>query len=407
MTNAELVTLQLRKNDWFARQSRRLLQERALAGHVDDETRTALKQTFTSDPSPAHRLRALWCLHLLARLGVLALGTTNALGRARTGLGRSALERWASAFGGSPAHLVSMASHETSGLVLLYLASALPRLKSEDRWPLATALAGHPEFANDPAFPLMVWYGIESAVVDAPSTAVKLPEQSRLPLITQFIARRLTENIRQSPEPVDQLVRLVTNSHSFPRIVGVLSGMEEGFRGYHKVAMPPSWKSLQAAFSNYPDQDVSRLVRELSIVFGDGRSLEDVRHLAENDALDLPARELCKVSLRHAYVNVVPLLRHLVNDAALGADAARGLAAFNDPATPDFLVQVAGEQSGSVQEAAIETLCSRADWTRRLLTAVESGQIEPQRVPAFQVREIQMSSPDFGIRRRALFYGPH
>jgi putative membrane-bound dehydrogenase-like protein len=408
LPNADLVALQLHKNDWFARQSRRLLQERALVGHVDDETRTALKLIFTSDPSPAHRLRALWCLHVIGAASEpwLLAQRTHSDEHVRAWIVRLLSDGQAPSAEARRA-LASMASHETSGLVLLYLASALPRVKSEDRWPLATALAGHPEFANDPAFPLMVWYGIESAVVDSPLMAVKLAERSQIPLIAQFIARRLSENIRQSPEPIDQLVRLVINSRSFPQIVGVLSGMEEAFRGYHKVAMPPSWKSLQAAFLNYPDEDVSRLVRELSIVFGDGRSLEDVRHVAENDALDPSVRRSALQALVEArYVNVVPLLRRLVNDAALGPDAARGLAAFNDPATPDFLVQVAREQSGPVQQAAIETLCSRADWTRPLLTAVESRQIDPQLVPAFQVQEMHMSSPDYEIRFRVAHLWP-
>ena len=37
MTDAQLVELQLHPNEWYVRMARRLLQERAAAGHLDTD----------------------------------------------------------------------------------------------------------------------------------------------------------------------------------------------------------------------------------------------------------------------------------------------------------------------------------------------------------------------------------
>ena len=90
---------------------------------------------------------------------------------------------------------------ERSGLVLLYLASALQKLPLADRWAIAEALAARAEFADDPALPLMIWYGIEPAVPENSARAVALAGSSRMPLLSRFLARRLTEDLKPAPEP--------------------------------------------------------------------------------------------------------------------------------------------------------------------------------------------------------------
>jgi hypothetical protein len=97
-----------------------------------------------------------------------------------------------------------MAREDESGLVRLGLASALQRLPLNDRWELAEALASHASDARDPNQPLMIWYGVEPAVANDTERAIRLMTVSKIPLVRQFIARRLagltpTESIeRQS-----------------------------------------------------------------------------------------------------------------------------------------------------------------------------------------------------------------
>ncbi|MCA9269995.1 MAG: dehydrogenase, partial [Planctomycetales bacterium] len=62
-TSAELVELQLHKNDWYVRHARRLLAERAVAGEDLSAANESLYQMLENNADPTRRLRALWAMH--------------------------------------------------------------------------------------------------------------------------------------------------------------------------------------------------------------------------------------------------------------------------------------------------------------------------------------------------------
>ena len=86
-----------------------------------------------------------------------------------------------------------MARDDKSPFVRLALASALQRLPASARWPIAQGLVSHAEDVADQNLPLMIWYGIESAVPAQRTEAMKLAGQSKIPLVREFIVRRLAE----------------------------------------------------------------------------------------------------------------------------------------------------------------------------------------------------------------------
>ena len=113
----------------------------------------------------------------------------------------------------------------------------------------------------------------------------------------------------------------------------ILAGMAEALRGWRKAPVPASWKSAQeTGFEPSPEPEVRRLVRELSVVFGDGRALTELLGIAAGKGADPPARrDAMRVLVEARAAETVPLLCGLLDDRDLGADAARGLAAFDDP----------------------------------------------------------------------------
>src|SRR3989440_3244486 len=62
-SDAELVELQLNKNDWYVRHARRLLTERAAAGKPLAKVHDALRKIFDANPDVPRKLRALWALY--------------------------------------------------------------------------------------------------------------------------------------------------------------------------------------------------------------------------------------------------------------------------------------------------------------------------------------------------------
>lgn len=179
-------------NEWYSRQARQLIQQRAAAGQ--DLTKAALKlmNTYRLTSSTPTALRAMW--------------TLNAIGSAdedwlleQSNDEREHIRTWAikllcdqeALSKKTQKRFIEMGGQDKAGLVQLQLASALQQLPLEDRWPLANALVSQDTFAKDPVFPLLVWYGINPAVTENRNAALKLVAQCKIPKVRQFIARRV------------------------------------------------------------------------------------------------------------------------------------------------------------------------------------------------------------------------
>jgi len=192
MTDSELVQLQLHNNDWFVRHARRLLQERALTGKLASGAKEQLRKILQENPNAPRKLRALWALQVIGALSEADL--TALLNHPNEHIRWWAVKLLGDEKRPSP-ELISrfgrMAREERSAFVRLGLASLMQRIPDNDRWSIAEGLASHGEDANDQNLPLMIWYGIEPTVPENSDRAVKLMASSRIPLLRQFIARRL------------------------------------------------------------------------------------------------------------------------------------------------------------------------------------------------------------------------
>lgn len=197
MSDAELVQLQLHKNDWHVRHARRILQARAHAKELAPETHDALKDILENHTDPTRQLRALWALHvtggLSEELAITQLQNKNEFLRAWAvqllAEGKNPSDRALKAF-------EAMAKSDESPLVRLYIASALQRTPVEKRWPILENLVAHGEDANDPNLPLLYWYAAEPAVASSTTRAVALMAKSKIPKIRQFITRRMAAGDR-------------------------------------------------------------------------------------------------------------------------------------------------------------------------------------------------------------------
>ena len=191
-TDAELVQFQLHKNDWFVRHARRLLQEHHAAGTLDKQTQPALLKILNENPQITRKLRALWALNLTGGLSQTKL--RELLDHPNEHLRWWAVQLLCENGMASPAlqkQFALMAREETSAFVRLALASALQRLPAADRWEIAAGLLSHASDAADQNLPLMIWYGIEPIVPKDRVRATQLMGQGKIPLVRQFIARRL------------------------------------------------------------------------------------------------------------------------------------------------------------------------------------------------------------------------
>src|SRR5882672_448150 len=184
----ELVKLQLHKNEWYVTHSRRLLQERGPKAAVHEALRAILRE----NSDPLRRLRAVWALHVTggldaaARLALLDHADEDI----RAWTIQMALET-RDPDAATLARLAAMAVSDPSPVVRLYLAAGIRRLPAVRRVGVLKGLVSHAEDIDDPNIPLVTWYAAEGlAVADMPS-AVGLLKTSKIPVIREFMARRI------------------------------------------------------------------------------------------------------------------------------------------------------------------------------------------------------------------------
>ncbi|MEM7474282.1 MAG: PVC-type heme-binding CxxCH protein [Planctomycetota bacterium] len=387
-----LVALQLNKNDWFVRRARRILQERALAGRDMTEATELLLAQFKTQKDVTRRLRALWALYsigatneewlrsLLAeenehlRSWALRLLVDS---KAPNALEQPTIER-----------MQQLAVQDESGLVRLFLASALQRIPIEQRLPIASALAAHAEDAADRMQPLMIWYGIESAVLNDVPGYLKLAGQSQIPLLRKHIARRIVEQLDDMPDAMGQLLALMQQSPT-ERLVDYLSGMEEALQGLSQVKEPEGWDAIQGLVENKNDAQLLALVRELSVVFGDGRAIAELLALARNQTADTSNR----IRALQAVVDARPdglkeeLLR-LRSDRVVGAVAIRAMSRFEDPSLAKNLIRYLPGAKHDHRAAIFDSLVSRASFATMLLEEVKAGKVDPAEITVIQATNI-------------------
>ena len=289
------------------------------------------------------------------------------------------------------AAFVRMAAEDRSGLVHLVLASVLQRLPLDHRAELAIALVQHDKYASDQNLPSLVWYGISTLGDADPMALVSVAKECRWPLTVRWITRNLASRIETQPKPINALLAGVPQfAAGKPALEdGIFAGLAEAFRGWRKAPKPQAWDAL---VTSPAAQRSSAVVRELSVVFGDGRAVDDIKRIVLDDNIDVPAR----LTALRALIEVKPpdlriVCESLLDVPPLRAAAARGLALFDDPAVARRLIDSYTTFPPTDRSAVLDVLVSRRAFAKVLLDSIGTGknQIPVSDISAVHARQIR------------------
>lgn len=402
LPDAELVRLQMHRNDWFVRQARLVLQERFLKGADMAAVHRQLSALYQEQTEVSRKLRALWCLSVTG-------GAQPAWLRSQLASSEEHLRVWAMRLltdreAPSPellSRLTELARTESSGLVLAFLASTLQRVPPTGRWALAEALGAQRTFAADPTFPLLVWYGLQPSIDGDPDRAVQMAETTVLPKVRRFITRQLAEDWDKNLPRISRLTEVLGKSSSSALQEDLLGGMTDALRGLRRAKPPTDWSNLAAQLMNSPVASVKALARELSVVFGDGRALEDLRRQVADTQADLTSRrQALRVLVQSRAEGLVPLAQGLLGEIEIAPDAVQALGTSGAPEVADILLkQYRSLRSVAAKAEAVQALASRPAFATRLLEAVTSGAISRADVGAVHLRQLR-SLGQAGISQR-------
>lgn len=382
-------------NVWFDRQLRvQLLSKKPspeVAGRI-------LEIARNSENSTVHRLRALWTSHAIGNLepadalklldekdehlrvwGIRFLTDAfpqDTLKGSRPVTATRIDPAWLKRF-------VALADTDPSGLVKLTLASTLQRLPVDKRLELAIPLAKDPALAGDANLPFLIWYGCLPVAGKDSASLIPLAAAASSPKLASWIGRYLATRIETSPAPLNQLLGAPISADNR---AAILDGITDAFAGISKAAEPPNWKSFAASIT---DPKALTRVSKLSLIFGDTRTLDDLRVKVADPQWKLGERQAALDILIDAKA---PELRQLcesvLSTPGLNGTALRGLALSGDPAIATRLTEHFADFLPADQSPLFDVLVSRVDWANILLDQIAAGRIPKTALPAFSARRI-------------------
>jgi putative heme-binding domain-containing protein len=276
----------------------------------------------------------------------------------------------------------------------------------DHRWPIATALAGRPEFAEDRVLPLMIWYGIEPAVMESPERALAFARGSGMPKLSGFVARRFFEDRSVKSASTDQIVELLRSSRDSKFLAAILSGISEALKNVQKPTAPASWSSIGSLLAGNSDPAVSDVARELSALFGDPGAIGNLRSRVSDTNIDVESRrQALQILLRTRTEDLNPLLVKLLDNSTFAPDAIRAMAAMGDAQTPALLIgRYPTFADNETRTEVINALASRSAFATNLLAAVHRGLIPRKDVGPTQVRQLRsLKDPEIDSRLSTLW----
>ena len=383
MTDAQLVDLQLTKSNWHASRARVVLQARAVQNKLQKDTHERLRSIFQKNSDGDLRLRAMWSLHVTGGFNekqlIEALGDKDEYVRA-----------WAIQLlceDNSPSadalqEFNRMAAKDASPVVRLYLASSLQRLDEEKRWSIAQALVAHAEDASDHNLPKMIWYGVEPLVASNTARALDLISESKMPMVTRFVARRSVD-----ANAVDALIAHLEKKPESTSTL--LEGMLDGLEGRKDIVTPKNWSSLYRTLQSSRDSKVKQLALAIAQQFGDTEAAQEFIATVRDNGKPIDERVKALNALaRKQRVELFRELPSLYNDPNLRIHAIRATAEFDKNELGKLLIEKYPQFNAAEKLEAVQTLASRPGYGWMLTNALRSEAIPKSDVPVYAARQL-------------------
>ncbi|YCM42846.1 PVC-type heme-binding CxxCH protein [Verrucomicrobiaceae bacterium 227] len=378
ITPEKLTKIIEHPNVWYERQARKLL--KASPELVAAATRLSESEDIVT------QLRGLWALNAMGSLKKYNFGDPPSE-QFKIWLIRLLTDELPidHAFGPHPNHfdqsgyvasiLGGMCNAKNSPGIQLTLASALQRLPLAARPAFAAALAAR-DNGTDHNLPKLIWFGILPLLENHPEDLIEIARATEWPDLLRYISRAMVS------QPNALIDLAIAHPSKAPHI---LTGLTEGFKGWRKAPLPKNWNAAVDTLSvANPD-----LIRDLSLLFGDGRAMESIRAIVQDNHADILVRSAALQSLIEARPNDLrALCEQFLDTRHLNKTALRGLATFDDPALGKAFLKKIRRYRPDERRVTIDVLASRPAWANDLLDELAAERISRNEITPFHARQI-------------------
>ncbi len=376
MTDLDLSHLQKSASAWHARRARTLLQFRSTTRQLDQQAVTLLEGLLTGDSKEGIRLRALWTLHQVGKLGsdqfLSLLKDAN-----------DYIRGWAIQLacedGEAPQDfleaMIRTAGRESSPVVRLYLAAALQRIPDRYKWDLAEKLVRFEQDSSDPNIPHMLWFGIEPLVILDAERVLEIAQKSKIKGLSEKIARRLVDAGLES-----EIVGVLKNSHRSNR--SLLTGLLAGLEGKPSISAPEEWNTAFKHLQKNPE--TANLAKEINAHFNSSTMAEaQLSILEDTNADDSAQNEAIRQLSVQRHPGLLRLLREKIRQESTRTEAIRAMSGYDDMALAEFLLSQFSLYEHHHKMEVLQTLSSRSSYGWLLASAIKDGSIDRKEIPAY------------------------
>lgn len=297
------------------------------------------------------------------------------------------------------------AKAEADGTVRRELASAALRLSEKhDVTPLLRALLARKEDAKDPIIPQLVWLAYEKILLKKegakPSAEKELAWLAEEAPKNEFVRDSIVPKVMRrlvatgKPEDLKLCVEFIAKVKDAATREQALGGLALAL-DKQTVNAPEAWGALQAEITKGNNAKLVALANKLAVSFRDPAAVKRALEAATNTKLAVEARgEAIRQLALLKPSEALGLLVSLASTSPdtpdpLRAEAIRALAAFDGPAVPNALLRNWKDVPKSVRPDAINTLSTRKEWAKALLTALADKKLDRAEVTDNTVLRIQ------------------
>jgi len=386
MTDVELAKAALGENEWLVRKARRILQERASRGDkIADSAKLQLSMAFQTGSTAVMQLRGAWGLHAIGALTSkdLANMLSSADDHVRVWGIRLAVETKLEYR--ELVKLLDIAIQEKSTLVRLHLFGALQKLDLAAATTVLHAIR-QPILEKDTNLALMHWFAVERIMRESPKDDSNLITNSVSRLSRQYGVRKYLSADTLDDKRLSNVLSWIQDPQDNLFLIDILSGMKVALRDQRKLTEPKAWKQIDFSKTSV---EVRALADEVSLIFGNPDTIAAMKlRITDTKADAVDRSRAVGLLANRKTADLEPILRELLQDAAVRGAAIRALANYPDETTPSLILSVYSKLTADEKADAVQTLVSRPSFAKELLQAVEKGTVAKSDITAFTARQI-------------------
>lgn len=292
--------------------------------------------------------------------------------------------------------LVALARTEPASQVRSQLASSCKRLPAADALPIVRELLLRAEDVKDTHIPLLLWWALESKCGRNRELVLELFRQPGIwqtPLVSQFIVSRLGQRFtaERGAKNLNTAAQLLAMAPSEREVDELVRGMERGLHGDAVKAVPTAMRERVAALWSARPKTPTLVSFAARLGSGEAESAA-VAMLADPKTNPADRKTLLALLAERRAPAAIPVMLDLLRgneSAGLQLEVLNQLKRFGDKRIPTTLLELYPGLSAELRDAARSVLCSRVNWSRQLLEAVDQGALPREQVPPVNLLVIQ------------------